>query len=766
MTKPGSAAALTFLLIVALAGAVVLLDRPPAPLPEDAPEGAFSAARAMAHVRRVAERPHPTGSADNARVREYLAGVLASMGHQVERQRAVAIQASRGVRAARVENLMVRVPGTRSTGAVLFASHYDSVPAGPGASDDAAAVAALIETLRAMRALPPPANDLIFLFTDAEEYGLLGATAFVDQHPWLKDVRVAVNFEARGTSGPSLMFETGPGNGPLVREWARTVPRPAGASLTDAVYKRMPNDTDFSEFKRRGIAGLNFAFIGDWARYHTPRDDVDALDWGSLQHHGEAALGLARRLGEIDLATLQGSDAVYFSVPGAGVVVQYPVGLALPFAGLAVVAFLAAVVRARRQGSVHLGGLVLAVVIQLAVVGLAGFLGFRFARWIAGAHLGWLARGDASMSAAYAVFLIGAVASAWLSLHTLLRKRFAARTLALAGVFLLVGAAVASAWVLPGTSYVPLWPAMAAVAASALLPAAWRETPSGIGRALLLSVLALPALIILWPLAVALYRTLGVVPPSGAAIAVVAALTLAALGAQVEVVTEGRRWWPAGLALLLTLSALAWGAATTRYSADHPRQVNVEYVLASDAGTAQWTARAGEVVPWLRQYLGSSPDPGRARAAIPPWSGPLAAPGFLTADAPIVDLPGAVATLVSRAASPGGRVVTVRLSPAAEGHAVTVWASGATVVDAAVEGRHLPGTAAADGTWSLDFINAPASGFSVTLDCRDGQPLRLAVLNRAAGLPAVPGRTYTPRPADIVPLQMGDLTIVRRDYEF
>ncbi|HSK10341.1 MAG TPA: M20/M25/M40 family metallo-hydrolase, partial [Vicinamibacterales bacterium] len=458
MTKPGSTAALTIVVIVALAAALVLLDRPPAPLPEDAPEGVFSAARAMAHVERVAERPHPTGSADNARVREYLAGVLGSMGHRVERQRAVAIQAGRGVRAARVENLMVRVPGTRSTGAVLFASHYDSVPAGPGASDDASAVAVLVETLRALRALPPAANDLIFLFTDAEEYGLLGATAFVDQHPWLKDVRVAINFEARGTRGPSLMFETGPGNGPLVREWAQAVPRPAGASFTDAVYKRMPNDTDFSEFKRHGIAGLNFAFIDDWARYHTPRDDVDALDRGSLQHHGEAALGLARRLGAIDLATLQGSDAVYFSVPGAGLVVRYPVGWALPFAVLAIVVFVAAVVRARRQASVHLGGLVLAIVIHLGFVALAGFLGFRFARWIAAAHHGWLGRGDAAMSAAYAVVLMAAVASVWLALHTLLRKRFAGRTLALSGAFLLAGGAVASAWFLPGTSYVPLWP--------------------------------------------------------------------------------------------------------------------------------------------------------------------------------------------------------------------------------------------------------------------------------------------------------------------
>jgi len=272
--------------------------------------------------------------------------------------------------------------------------------------------------------------------------------------------------------------------------------------------------------------------------------------------------------------------------------------------------------------------------------------------------------------------------------------------------------------------------------------------------------------VILWPLAVALFRTLGLAPPAAAGIAVVTALTVAALTAQLELVAEGRRFWPAALALFAALAALAWGASFTRYSASKPRIANVSYVLDADKNEAYWTVRAEEVVPWLEQFLGPSPRRGSPAAIVPPDFSPGAVGGFTSPDATPASLSAPTATLVSQAASPGGRVLTILVAPAAEGHALSVWTSGAKVVDAAVDGRHVPGRSAQDGTWSLDFLNAPLFGVSITLDCPAGEPLRVAVLDRASGLPSIPGRTYLPRPPDIVPIQFGDQTIVRRTFVF
>src|SRR6266480_2544676 len=192
------------------------------------------------------------------------------------------------------------MPGGQSGGpAVLLVAHYDSVEAGPGAGDDGAGIAAILETVRALQAGGPVAHDVIVLFTDGEESDMLGAAAFVREHPWAKDVAMALNFEARGTTGRSLMFETGPGNLDAVRV-LRTVPSVTTGSLFTTIYRTMPNGAD---------------------RYHTSHDDIAHLNTGSLQHHGQQALALAHAFANGPLPRQRTGDAVFFDLPAVGLVV-------------------------------------------------------------------------------------------------------------------------------------------------------------------------------------------------------------------------------------------------------------------------------------------------------------------------------------------------------------------------------------------------------------------------------------------------------------
>src|SRR5690606_17913127 len=119
--------------------------------------------------------------------------------------------------------------------AVLLTAHYDSVAAGPGAADDMAGVAAMLEIARILREEPPLAAPLIFLFSDGEEVGLLGAEAFTG-HPWAADVGVVINLEANGTRGQSLLFETTDDNAWLIDAFAAEAPRPVASSLFEALY--------------------------------------------------------------------------------------------------------------------------------------------------------------------------------------------------------------------------------------------------------------------------------------------------------------------------------------------------------------------------------------------------------------------------------------------------------------------------------------------------------------------------------------------------
>ena len=95
---------------------------------------------------------------------------------------------------------------------MLLAAHYDSVPAGPGAGDDGVGVASVLEIARVLRQLPALRHPIILLIDEGEEAGLLGARLFVAEHPAARTVRAVVNLDARGDSGPSLMFETGAGD--------------------------------------------------------------------------------------------------------------------------------------------------------------------------------------------------------------------------------------------------------------------------------------------------------------------------------------------------------------------------------------------------------------------------------------------------------------------------------------------------------------------------------------------------------------------------
>jgi hypothetical protein len=364
--------------VVAAAALSIWRTRPPAPRPADAPPAEFSAGRAMTHVEKIALQPHPAGSRANERVREYLVETLGRLGLD---PRVEEPDAFMGGKAATVRNVVAKLKGASPTGTILLVAHYDSVPTGPGAGDDGSAVAAVLEALRALRTGPPLRNDLVVLLTDGEEYGLLGARTFVRASGRLEGVRLVLNFEARGNAGPTLMFETSEGAGRLVAEYAAVAPTPGANSLMAGVYRRMPNDTDFTVFRQAGIPGLNFAFIEGYTAYHMPSDTAANLSRASLEHQGETMLAVVRRFGGLDLNDLAGEDSVYFDVLGTWVV-QYPMGWTWPLTALTVLLFASGLYRGVRGGALRLGGVGVGALLQLAALAVSALIAFGISQAI------------------------------------------------------------------------------------------------------------------------------------------------------------------------------------------------------------------------------------------------------------------------------------------------------------------------------------------------------------------------------------------------
>ncbi len=315
-------ALLTFLVITGAALYGAIPTGLPDPAPASVPPTEFSSGRALEHVRAIAQKPHPMGSPENEAARDYLLEELRALGLEPEVQKATAVTCCSHEGAAdagKPENVLARLEGTVKGGkAFLVAAHYDSVTLGPGANDDGAGVAAMLETLRALKVGPPLKNDVIFLFTDGEEPGLLGAKPFVEGHPWAEDVGAVLNLEAAGNTGAARLFETSDDNGWIIQEFAKTAPYPFGSSGDAAVYELSGSNTDLNIFMDAGWAGMNVAYVdGHATHYHTRLDNVEELDERSLQHVGSYALALTRQFGNVSLDHTKAPDEVYFNLLGS-----------------------------------------------------------------------------------------------------------------------------------------------------------------------------------------------------------------------------------------------------------------------------------------------------------------------------------------------------------------------------------------------------------------------------------------------------------------
>lgn len=293
----------------------------------------FSQKNALNHLKQITKAPHYLGSKEHKSVQDYLITQLELMGLDVEIFEHLGTNAKRHYLAANTKNIIAKI-STGSTHAsqnkaIALVSHYDSgLHSSKGASDAGSGVVTILEGVRAFLAQgETPLNDIIIILTDGEERGLLGAQAFVNYHPWAQDVEIILNFEARGSGGPSYMIlETNQGNKQLVNAFAdANVASPAANSLMYSIYKMLPNDTDLTIFREDGdIQGFNFAFIDDHFDYHTVQDSFERLDRESLNHQAEYLMALLGYFAKADLSKLRSEiDLVYFNFPIIGMV-TYP----------------------------------------------------------------------------------------------------------------------------------------------------------------------------------------------------------------------------------------------------------------------------------------------------------------------------------------------------------------------------------------------------------------------------------------------------------
>lgn len=771
----------------------------PNPAPKTAGAAEFSAERAMDDVRAIAVRPHPTGSMENAAVRRLLMSRMEALGlnPQIHTQTAVATNRhfTDLALAGRVHNIVGELKGSApNLPAVLLMAHYDTVAHSPGAGDDTSGVAVALETARALRASGALRRSVIILFTDGEEAGLLGSTAFFEEDPWRSRVGLVINLEARGDSGRTSMFQTSPNNRGLIEVYRRNAISPTADSLSSTLYDQMPNDTDLTAALAKGYAGMNFAFAGHQMAYHTLVSTPESLNANSLQHMGDQILPVVRAFARSETLPESSDDLVYADIFGL-FFISYPLwsGWLLALVAVGTPLAMLGIGMARGQiawrdaarGAAGLLALLLgiATILMLEVRFVAFLLRDVASPYALIGQFGWLlgagillavgtgmmqlhaaARGKrraaiigllvaGSLSASLGVFsplLLGmGVAAAALTALSIGRRAEIAGFFAGSVTLLAVLTAILQL-LLPAGAHALVWPLLLLAGISALLILA----PSRATLPATRVVVAIAASLLIGMMASQAYGFFVLAGPAlPAIIAPFVALAVLAL-APLLWLLRGSAW--VGMASLvagITLSTVA-GIEGRAPSAASPEMVEVFYLADIDARTNYWVSSKLDPSGWVKTAM--EQDGGTVqRKSMEPLlpEPPLVANAKPVKFArPVLDLAvhgeGAARWVGIRATNAnGGRYMRIVMKPSV------------AMTGLVLAGRPLPGTLPA-GKWSQLTFHASGTDAVELILPTGGQHGRLDIrlVEIRDGWP--PGAKALARPANVLPFRRSDTSMI------
>ncbi len=732
------------------------LYSPPQPVGKEASLSAFSAARAFEHVKAMCQKPHSMGTKEHARVKNYIVNETRELGLETEIQTTTSLLEFRRVTAGQVHNIIAVLkgsgsPGTDSKG-VLIAAHYDSQPHTPGAADDGAAVAAMLETARALKHSPSLKSDIIFLFTDAEEVGLLGAKAFMAEHPLSQQVGIVLNLEARGNSGPSVTFEVSPENGWIMREYAKAVPYPVAASIMYEVYKLMPNNTDFTVFRRAGLPGFNAAFIDGFVSYHSMTDSPENLDLGSLQHHGSYIINIARHFGNLPLAHTKAGDVTFFNPIGHWLV-QYPNWLNLPLVVVILLLYWVYVSLGIKKQRLSLKGIMVGVISFLVILAVVCGIAWIIQRLIHSLypHYAHFYMHNYYNAWFYFVVFIAVSVGVFIGLYNILFSRQKIENLSAGFLTIALILMVFLYLFMESGTYVMIVPLMfSLIGGTICFKFQFSEKDKPYFFVLVQLAAVLPIIAMFAPMVKMLFVvfSLKFVLPG----VILFTLVLGFLLPQWKTSYNTGKWALPVMAILMGILFYWGGDSFSGYDKKQPLQSNVMYCLDADSEQqkALWVSKYPEPDKWNRQFF-PKPRKEPLKEIYPPE---IRKRPVLKNDAPVVGIHVPCLTLLEDATESGLRRLRFNLSSLRQAPIMELIINK----NAGISRMELDGKPVKDAKifkpgksnyFRIIYYGVSDKGIDVELECQENRKLNIIVVEKKLGLPDLPG--IQPLPEFIIP---------------
>ncbi|MGE0020263.1 MAG: M20/M25/M40 family metallo-hydrolase [Draconibacterium sp.] len=788
--------------IIVIVSVGFYLNRPPRIVSENAPSDEFSAVRAMKHMQYIAAKPHLIGTNEHLKVRNYIIEELKRMGTQPEIQIAEVFSPGRFFSAATVGNIIVKIPGKEKGKAVLLVGHYDSVESSYGASDDGAAVVTMLETIRLLQTKAPFKNDIIFLFSDGEEVGLMGAKAFIEQHPLAKDIGIVLNLEAGGTKGESIMFETSADNNWLIAEFAKAVPYPIANSVSYEIYRNMPNDTDLTPFKENGNKGLNFAYIRNKFDYHTGGDNIKNTSVESIQHHGSYAAALAQHFANIDLNNSEKGNAVYFNYIGKAFV-HYSFKWITPFLILTCLVLLAVLVIGFRKKIIRPLRLLFgffAFIIHLAIAPLmVTGLFLVLAEYYPGSDFrllfynqnvllfGFVCLTVAVSLLFFKLLMIGIkirhVLSFLLVAFTLLlwsgqislitsliavavsaiiyflfRKPTSIWELSMGSFVGLTIMMIAVCLMIPGASFLATWPILFSLVPIGIYFFQKDQGDYSFLQIGLFLIFALPALLWFSNFTDLLFQAMGL-RMAGAAV-LFTVLCLSMLIPHIEIITRVKPWAVPAITFSIGLAFILYGSINLDYNEKHQKENSLLYVTNGNTGETFLSSFNNRNDEWTVNFLTDHPDTTKLSDFFAYIDN-----DYLKKTVKTEPLPVPVIELLRDTISDNNRLLKLYLKSGRQANSLFIQIKSDSI-SASINQSEMRELERVDNTdWNLiRYYAFPHEGIIMELKFQEEQKIEIRLTDIVYGLPKIPGIEIPKRPNNM--MASGDRTMATKSYSY
>lgn len=722
----------------------------------------LSLSNAQAHVERLASEPHAVGFPAHATTREYILQELRSLGLEPLLQEGYT--AGDWANLSRAINIMARIEGSNEEAkALVLMSHYDSQPhSSYGASDAASGVATILEGVRAMIAQGiKPANDIILLFTDAEELGLNGADLFVNQHPWAREAGLVLNFEARGSGGPSyFLLETNSGNAELVTALSNARLRyPVGNSLAYSIYKLLPNDTDLTVFREdKDIQGINFAFIDDHYDYHTALDMPDRLDPETLAHQLEYLSVLLPYFSEVPLELKDSENYAYFNVPFFGLI-TYPYQwnwILWSLAFLLAVVFSVQAFKKRKADPGDVGRGFLLMLLVILGCGLLGYYLFPVLKWAYPQYAemlhGFTYNGHWYIlsAIAFSFALAFAIYGCFKSKHP--------ESYLIAPVLLWLSACAFLNVYLPGASFFII-PVIGLLCGALILVESSKPRP------LVLAMLGIPATWILFPM-------LQMFPVGLGLSMLITATLLSALLYFCLLpffLISGLQKKLSLISLIIGFLALIGAHFQSGNTPDAPLPSSLIYMLDSDTDEASWATTEKEPSAWTRKKIPAEVGPSKTAPSTTVFSSKYNTRFRHFYPAPPVQVPAPMVEVLQDTLIDGKRQLRLQIRPQRDINRLEVFTNPVSIEAAVINGINLsPGFLAQRGSRLFTHYVSNNDPTLLDLTIPAGEAIELDIYESSNNLLDFPGLDVEPRPENQIPTPfvLNDAVIVKKTLRY